>query len=66
MLFISVKDSLAVIGRYFVSVMCCRIVLMYELATLRDSFNVITVDGSDVELRPKGSNANSAGQFHTW
>jgi hypothetical protein len=75
MLFISVKDSITVIGRYFVSVICCRIVLMYELATLRDSFNVGTIDGSDVELRhddsevelrPKGSNVKSAGQFHTW
>jgi hypothetical protein len=66
MLFISVRDSLSVIGRYFVSVMCCRIVLMYELAALRDSFNVSNVDGSEVELRSEGFNAKSAGQFHTW
>jgi len=39
MLFISVKDSLAVIGRLMASVISCRVVLMYELAALRDSFN---------------------------
>lgn len=35
MLFISVKNSLVVIARYFFSVICCRVVLMYELAALR-------------------------------
>jgi hypothetical protein len=39
MLFIAVKDSLRVISRFMASVICCRVILMYELATLRDSFN---------------------------
>jgi hypothetical protein len=39
MLFISVKDSLRVIARLMASVISCRVILMYELATLRDSFN---------------------------
>jgi hypothetical protein len=66
MLFISVRDSIAVIGRYFASVVCCRIILMYELAALRDSLNVDNVDGSEVELLPESFNTKSAGQFHTW
>ena len=37
MLFISVKDSLRVISRFMASVICCRVILMYELAVLRDS-----------------------------
>ena len=40
MLFISVRDSIAVIGRYMASVMCSRVVLMYELAILRDAIAV--------------------------
>ena len=51
MLFISVRDSLMVIARYMVSVICCRIILMYELASLRTSFNLATVEDSEVELR---------------
>jgi hypothetical protein len=39
MLFISVKDSLRVITRFMASAICCRVILMYELAALRDSFN---------------------------
>ena len=50
LLFISVRDSLPVIARYMVSVICCRVVLMYELASLRNSFNVATIDESGVEL----------------
>lgn len=55
MLFIGVKDSLTVIGRYFASAICCRIVLMIELAYLRDA--IITSDNEDaaVELRDVGS-----------
>ncbi|KAI9764471.1 MAG: hypothetical protein M1840_008397 [Geoglossum simile] len=48
MLFVSVRDSIAIIGRYMASAMCCRVILMYELAILRDSFNVS--DGHRVEL----------------
>jgi hypothetical protein len=39
---------------------------MYELAELRDSFNVVSVDGSEVELRSEDFNTKSAGQVHAW
>ena len=46
MLFISVRDSFGVIGRYIGSVAVCRIILMYELSGLRE-----TVQGDfDAEL----------------
>ena len=35
--FIGVRDSVIILARYIVSVACCRIVLMYELAGLRES-----------------------------
>lgn len=65
-LFISVRDSIMVIGRLMVSVICCRVILMYELAKLREQFNSGKklpgedpertsvgpfLDGTDVELR---------------
>jgi hypothetical protein len=53
MLFISVKDSLTVISRFMASVLLCRIILMYELSTLRESFNVVTaseVQGTELQL----------------
>lgn len=40
MLFISVKDSLAVVGRFMASVVVCRVVLMYELTLLRDTIKL--------------------------
>jgi len=39
MLFISVRDSIYVISRFMVSVIVCRIILMYELAALREAVN---------------------------
>lgn len=63
-LFISVRDSVAVIGRYFVSVICCRMVLMYELAELRDFFNGPNVRGSEVALEHLGSNSESQTHIH--
>jgi len=39
MLFISVRDSIYVISRFMVSVIVCRVILMYELAALRDAVN---------------------------
>jgi hypothetical protein len=56
MLFISVKDSLRVISRLMASVISCRVVLMYELAILRDSFNCnleseVEMQGQEVEFR---------------
>ena len=59
MLFISIRDAIAVIGRYFVPVICCRVVLMYELALIRDSINVTDVSNYATELLPKGSSSNS-------
>lgn len=53
MLFISVRDSLTVIARYMASVICCRIILMYELASLRSSFNLAAAEGSEVDLRER-------------
>jgi hypothetical protein len=55
MLFISVKDSLRVITRFMASAICCRFILMYELAALRDSFNFkleseIEMQGQAVEF----------------
>ncbi|KAF7594438.1 hypothetical protein BBP40_009260 [Aspergillus hancockii] len=37
LLSISVEDALAMAGRYLASVVCCRIVLVYELAGLRQA-----------------------------
>ena len=53
MLFISVRDSIAIIGRYFASVIGCRMVLMYELASLRNFFNNDDAD-ADVALEHVG------------
>ena len=50
LLFISVRDSLLVIARYMVSVICCRVILMYELASLRRVFHYSTIESSEVEL----------------
>lgn len=79
MLFISVRDSLTVIARYMASVIVCRTILMYELASLRTSFNLPPATSSEVELRegfPKysrvgGTTSSSvhdlgSGQVHTW
>ena len=63
MLFISVRDSVTVIGRYMASVLRCRIILTYELAALRDSFDVGT--GYEVELQPQSFNTKRD-QIQTW
>ncbi|KAL7930846.1 hypothetical protein V8C35DRAFT_129022 [Trichoderma chlorosporum] len=39
MLFISVRDSIQIVGRFLASVFVCRLVLMYELARLRHLYN---------------------------
>ena len=51
LLFISVRDSLLVIARYMVSVICCRVILMYELASLRRVFHYSAIESSEEELR---------------
>jgi hypothetical protein len=49
MLFISVRDSVAVITRFMGSVIVCRVVLMYELAKLRHLYNLRTSEEGGVE-----------------
>ncbi|KAM3484202.1 hypothetical protein MY8738_002470 [Beauveria namnaoensis] len=39
LLFISIRDSLPIVGRYLASVFVCRVVLMFELARLRQLYN---------------------------
>ncbi|KAF2238639.1 hypothetical protein EV356DRAFT_505981 [Viridothelium virens] len=39
-LFISITDALIVVARYIVSTLCCRMILMYELAGLREASQV--------------------------
>ncbi|KAH8588812.1 hypothetical protein B0O99DRAFT_554606 [Bisporella sp. PMI_857] len=57
MLFISVRDSLYVISRYMFSVIICRMVLMYELALLRDCYNSkLAGPGPEFEIPPNGKN----------
>ncbi|KAF4978226.1 hypothetical protein FZEAL_5331 [Fusarium zealandicum] len=46
MLFVGIKDALSIICRYIAGVVVCRIILMYELAGLRESWG--TLDGKDV------------------
>lgn len=48
-LFVGTKDALRIVGRYIAGVAVCRIVLMYELAGLRESCH--SIDG--VKLKPK-------------
>ncbi|KAJ4172212.1 hypothetical protein NW754_002402 [Fusarium falciforme] len=48
-LFVGTKDALRIVGRYIAGVAVCRIILMYELAGLRESCH--SIDG--VELKPK-------------
>lgn len=38
LIFITVRDALAVIGRYLISLLVCRAILMYELGILRDLY----------------------------
>jgi len=51
MLFISVRDSIYVISRFMISVIVCRIILMYELAALRDAVNY--KPGVRLEMKPR-------------
>ena len=72
MLFISVRDSLEVIARYMASVICCRIILMYELASLRNAFNAdgwngphANGRGTQLQALPTDSTTHLR-QAHTW
>lgn len=46
LLFVGIKDALSIVGRYMASVALCRVILMYELAGLRE--RCITIDGEEV------------------
>jgi hypothetical protein len=48
-LFISVRDSIGVVCWFMGSVLVCRIVLMYELASLRDQQKVMLEDEQEDE-----------------
>ncbi|KAL6410838.1 uncharacterized protein AUP68_07270 [Ilyonectria robusta] len=47
LLFLGIKDALSIVGRYMASVALCRVILMYELAGLRE--RCITIDGEKVK-----------------
>lgn len=49
MLFVGTKDALMIVGRYIAGVAICRVILMYELAGLRQS--CVDVDGSQPQTR---------------
>ncbi|TRX89604.1 hypothetical protein FHL15_009513 [Xylaria flabelliformis] len=48
--FIGPRDALEVIGRFMVSVLVCRALLMYEIAGVRDRYN--STDGGPVHILP--------------
>lgn len=59
LIFISVRDSLIVVARFMASMVCCRVILVYELAVLRDRANrepaTKGLEQERVEDNPKGS-----------
>ncbi|KAI8711385.1 hypothetical protein NCS52_01401700 [Fusarium sp. LHS14.1] len=55
-LFVGTKDALGIVGRYIAGVAVSRIILMYELAGLRDS--CFSIDG--VETKPEDSDHSGA------
>ncbi|KAH7274915.1 hypothetical protein MRS44_006838 [Fusarium solani] len=46
MLFVGIKDALSIVGRYIAAVMVTRVILMYELAGVRECW--ATLDGKKV------------------
>ena len=66
LIFITVRDALAVIGRYMVSLLICRAILTYELGILRyqymkESEKCERSEDSDQELQTLRSNSNHTG-----
>lgn len=55
-LFVGTKDALGIVGRYIAGVAVCRIILMYELAGLRES--CVSIDG--VKIKPEDSDHSGA------
>ncbi|RSL62987.1 hypothetical protein CEP53_004577 [Fusarium sp. AF-6] len=51
-LFVGTKDALGIVGRYIAGVAFCRIILMYELAGLRESCG--SIDGEDPKPKVQG------------
>ncbi|KAF5531929.1 hypothetical protein FNAPI_13084 [Fusarium napiforme] len=49
MLFVGTKDALMIVGRYIAGVAICRVILMYELAGLRQS--CVEIDGEPPQTR---------------
>lgn len=47
LLLVGIKDALSIVGRYMASVALCRIILMYELAGLRET--CITIDRGEIQ-----------------
>ncbi|KAJ4187503.1 hypothetical protein NW755_006995 [Fusarium falciforme] len=46
MLFVGLQDAMSIVGRYIIPVVVCRVILMYELAGIRESW--ATLDGDPV------------------
>ncbi|UPK91128.1 hypothetical protein LCI18_002063 [Fusarium solani-melongenae] len=46
MLFVGLQDAMSIVGRYIIPVVVCRVILMYELAGVRESW--ATMDGEPV------------------
>ncbi|EEU36248.1 uncharacterized protein NECHADRAFT_52892 [Fusarium vanettenii 77-13-4] len=55
-LFVGTKEALGIVGRYIAGVAVCRIILMYELAGLRES--CVSIDG--VKIKPEDSDHSGA------
>ncbi|KAH8726484.1 hypothetical protein GQ44DRAFT_825814 [Phaeosphaeriaceae sp. PMI808] len=51
LVFITVSDAVAVIGRYLASLLVCRLVLMYELSILRDNYRQEQVQHKPISER---------------
>lgn len=51
-IFVGVEDALSIVGRYMASVSICRIILMYELAGLRESVeSILLLSRRDTKVR---------------
>jgi len=60
--FIGARDALVVLAKYIGSAAICRIVLMYELAGLRESFSKVNGEKVDREATEHGSSDGASGK----